>query len=164
MPVSGSVTGGREEVRHIQGLLTTMNKDLAAKLRDRIRPALAPLKSDVPATAGRYMPHRGGYAALLSRSTKVEVRVFGNVKATVRVSASGKRENRDVGRLNRGELRHPLFGRRSYVDRAGVKRSGWFTTGVRRGYVDDPLRRATRRVDKAVNEACDAEQDRLLRG
>jgi len=143
--ISGSVHG-REELRRVQTILdVTAPKQLEQDLLTGTRRALAPLRADVKAEALKKLPKRGGHAALLSRSLKVSTRVTGGktVRARVDVSASGKRESRDVSALNRGVLRHPVFGHRST----------WVTQRVRRGVVDDPVDRAR---DRVVDEARDA--------
>lgn len=120
--------------------------------------ALDPLKVEIPAQAFARMPKRGGYAALLEASTRVDIRIMTTslVKATVKVSAMGKREERDVAARNKGSLRHPTFGNKS--------RKGWKTQRVTPGFVDDPLDDAKRRVAKAAKEARDATATNILKG
>jgi len=145
---------GREEIRRVEALLLDVPRELNEALKKRVRPVLEPLKKDIPATAARYMP--SGYGPLLARSTKVYIRVGGGAafKATVRVMATGKREQRDVVARNRGELRHPLFG----------NRRRWYMTRVRPGFVDVPVEKARHRVVDAAEKARDDIADHILEG
>lgn len=153
--ITGGV-GGRAELRHVEALLRNAPKELKADLRKRLRMALEPLKKDVPAEALALMPHRGGYAPLLAKATKVEIRIYttSDPKATVRVSASGKGEERDVKALNAGTLRHPLFGHRAW----------WYEQRVRPGFVDVPIKQAQGRVQDAAESAVDDIADHIERG
>jgi len=142
--------GGQREIRHVQALLIGANKQLEAKLLVNTRAAVKPVKTDIPATAVARMP--SGYGPILARSLKIATRVSGGstIRASVNVSAKGKIENRDVPTLNRGRLRHPLFGRRKH----------WYTTAVRPGFVSDPIDRLAKRVgdgaEKAANDVADS--------
>lgn len=154
--IKGSVKG-QAELRHVQTVLTV---DAPAQLRKDLltgtREALAPLKKDIPAEALAKMPKRGGYAPLLARAVKVVTRVSGtsSVRATVRVSAAGKREGRDVSALNLGMLRHPLFGNRRH----------WYGQRVLRGFVDEPVDRARDRVVDSARDAAQRYADEIRRG
>jgi hypothetical protein len=79
------------------------------------------------------------------------VRIVG----TANVSARGKTEERDVAAVNRGRLRHPVFGRR---------RAPWKTTTVVRGFVDRPINKAGDRITDAVRKARDSVADEIVRG
>ncbi len=155
MPIAGSIHG-REEIRRVEALLLEAPAELNAAIKRRARPALEPLKKDIPTTAAAFMPKRGGYSALLSRATKVYIRVSSGAafKATVKVQATGKREQRDVRALNLGTLRHPLFGRRGH----------WYRQRVRPGFVDIPIERAHERVVDAAIAARDEVADHILEG
>lgn len=157
---------GREEIRRVEAALAEVPAELNKALKERVRPALEPLKKEIPATAAAFMPKRGGYAAVLSRSTKVYIRVGSGAafKATVRVLATGKREQRDVRARNLGSLRHKLFGKTSYRDRRGIVRSGWFDQRVKPGFVDVPVDAARDRVVDAAEKARDDVADHILEG
>lgn len=154
--LSGKVTG-QAELRRVQTILTVeapadLRKDLTTGTRD----ALAPLKKDVPAEALVKLPHRGGHAPLLARALTVTTRVTGGrtVRASVKVSAKGKSEDRDVSSLNRGVLRHKLFGNRHH----------WYRQRVTRGLVDDPMDRARDRVVDNARDAANDYADKIVKG
>ena len=75
-----------------------------------------------------------GYAPVLSRDLRVStsVRLAGTSPGvTARVFApTGGKLGRDVTALERGTLRHPLFGNRGF----------WYRQRVRRGFASVPLR------------------------
>lgn len=146
---------GRAELRRVQGLLSGAPKELRADVGKRMRGALSPLKREIPAAASR-LPHAGGYAAVLAKATKVEIRITsaGSVKGSIKVSAAGKKEGRDVPAVNRGILRHPVFGDRSH----------WVRQAVKPRFVDDPVEKAADRVAEAVRDARDDIADHILRG
>ncbi len=147
---------GRAEIKRVQGILAGAPKELQANVRKRMRGALNPLKQEIPAAALARLPHSGGYAALLSKATKVEIRITTarSVKADVKVSASGKREGRDVPAVNRGVLRHPVFG----------DRSRWVRQAVKPQFVDDPVAKAADRVAEAVRDSRDDLAEHILKG
>jgi hypothetical protein len=145
---------GREEIRRVEALLLDVPRELQAALRKRVRPALEPLKKDIPAEAVRRMP--AGYGPLLSRATEVYIRVGtgASFSATVKVLATGKREQRDVRSLNAGRLSHPLFG----------NRRRWYRQRVKPGFVNIPVQRTQKRVVDAAEAARDDVADHILEG
>jgi hypothetical protein len=146
--------GGRAELRHVQGLLATSGEELKKRLLKETRAALRPTRQEVKASAAR-LP--SGYAPTMARSVRVATRVTagsGGVRATVRVSARGKMETRDVRSIDAGRLRHPLFGRRRH----------WYTTTVKPRFASDPLAVMVGRVRHGVWVAANDTADEILRG
>ena len=119
---------------------------VAANLH-KVEPKLAPIFS---AEALTHMPKRKGYAAVLAASIRLTALVRARVGMTVRVWAQGRREGRDVPKLNRGILRHPTFGRRGQGD--------WHDQmkGVKRGFVTDGADKGFELVGDAVKDALQA--------
>jgi hypothetical protein len=149
-----SSLGGRAELRHVQALLLAADKELQAGLLKQTRGAMRPTERQVRVSAGR-LPT--GYVATMARAVKVATRVSasgGGVRATVRTSARGKTENRDVASINLGRLRHPLFGRRRH----------WYTTAVKPRFVSDPMDLMTRRVSDGAQQAANDVAETILRG
>jgi hypothetical protein len=159
--IQGDVTG-RVDLRRLQALLGTVPEKLRTELAKGTRTALAPLKREIPEAELARMPAR--YGAVLSAATKVAVRVTAGdrISATVTVSAKGLTSSRDVNRLNRGELRHPVFGRRR-MTRHGLKDNPWSMQHVRPGMVDDPIELARRRVLENAEDARDRVADEIVR-
>lgn len=158
MALKASIRGRAELREVITKLEITAPAELEKNLLKGTREAVASavVKKDVQAAALAKLPKRGGYAPLLAGAARVESRTTGGktVKATIKVSAMGKRENRDVSALNRGTLRHPLFGHRRH----------WYVQRVPRGLVDEPIDRARDRVVDNAKQAADAYADSIVRG
>jgi len=146
--------GGRAELRHVQGLLLGSGVDLEKRLLAETRKALRPTQAEVKASAAR-LP--SGYAPTMARSVRAATRVTASadgVRGQVRVSARGKRENRDVASINLGRLRHPLFGRRLH----------WYNTTVKPRFVADPIDRLRDRIGDGAERAANDTGDRIVRG
>lgn len=144
MVASVSLHGGAE-LRYVAGKLRkAAARDLTRELRSGQRTAFRPLEKEIRAEAALTLPHRGGYAAILARTTKVSVRTgVGKTALTARIYARGRTELRDVAAVNRGLLRHTRFGDRRH----------WYPQKVRAGYVDRP---ADRLADRVLRESADA--------
>lgn len=106
--------GGRVQLRKVQGLLAGSDKQLQTALAKNTREAVAPIKREIPAEAQVRMPTR--YGTVLAKAVKVSARVTAGttIKAVVKIAAKGKKEPRDIKALDKGVLRHPLFGNRKH--------------------------------------------------
>ncbi len=165
MPASLGITGG-VELRYVAGQLRkAAARDLTRELRKGQRAAFKPLQKEIKSEAEATLPKRGGYNRIMARAVKVTVTTGTGQKALrAKVYARGKTEERDVRRVNAGELRHPLFGKRTYVNRLGEVVSGWRTTFVRKGFVDRAVDRTVDRVAKEAGEAAQRVLDSIARG
>jgi hypothetical protein len=155
--IRGSVRG-QAELRHVQGQISVALPRLIAKATPGVRAEIRKLQPDIKAEAAKSLPHRGGYAVVMSRSVGARTAVKATatrITATADVSARGKTEERDVAAVNRGRLRHPVFGRR---------RAPWKVTTVLPGFVDRPIDRAGDRIAEVVRDARDSVADDIVRG
>ena len=112
-------------------------KDLSRQMSTALTRAVEPVKVCITKEAGSAMP--SGYTALLTGSLRHRIsRRSGGQQAQVilRTYADGKKERRDIGSLNNGVLRHPLFGRKKK----------WYVTAVRPNFHE-------RGTDKAADAA-----------
>ncbi|WP_146755551.1 hypothetical protein [Micromonospora saelicesensis] len=153
MPVR--VTGSAQLHKVMQVLKETGNKGLGKGMAAGFRMATAPLGPAVSAEVPKAMP--SGYAPVLSRSLqfKTQARAFKHVaRVTWRVYGDGQQERRDVPALNRGLLRHPLYGNRQW----------WIDQKVRKGFVDRPLDRLGVDVRREMNKVIDQVADKIARG
>lgn len=100
-----------------------------------------------------YMP--SGYEALFRSRVraKTEVEQGAAHKATVIVFAPGKTGRRDVQRLERGILRHPVYGRYRRLKNGTLYANPWTVTSIRRGFFSEPFRFAAPRAFKRINDA-----------
>lgn len=130
MTVDLTVTGQRKldvvaarldrEAKRFQRRVSTATRDAVQRT---YRPVLVGMTP-------QFVPN--GYAPVLSRDLQVKTTVSlaqGRVTAHVFAPTGGKL-GRDVTALERGTLRHPLFGNRGF----------WFRQRVRRGFASIPLR------------------------
>jgi len=120
-----------KEAKRFQRRVSTATRDAVQRA---YRPVLVGM-------TGQFVP--GGYAPVLSRDLRVATTVsLARGRVTARVSApTGGKLGRDVIALERGTLRHPLFGNRgTYKSRTGEIESAWFRQRVRRGFASVPLR------------------------
>lgn len=106
------------------------------------------------------LPARGGYAAAFSkslrfrRSSRTQARM-GAFRITT--FADGTHQRRDIGRLEKGELRHPVHGRSRPGRRKGERiPNPWAVTAVRGDFhkrgTDGAIDSAEREMAKVVAE------------
>ncbi len=103
-----------------------------APVMKELRQALqAGAKPIVPATreeARRRLPSRGGLNERVAKAPQRVTARVGNTTATVRVTVAGKRSG--AYGANIGKVRHPVFGRRTFVEQR--VQPGWHTDTAER--------------------------------
>lgn len=131
--------------------------ELTPKIKRGIAKIGPPAKQAVIASAEEKLPHRGGYADLMAKSLKVRVKTdlgFTTAGVTIVTYASGKGERRDVVAVNRGILRHPVWGHR---------RRAWVAQKIKSGFWDDAMQKVENDAYERVREVVD-ETARTLKG
>lgn len=106
------------------------DKELRTALYRGINSSVKPLSEDVKKRTPEYFPRR--YAAELAKTLKVRVRRRAGRDPSIRLMGQSKTKlgkERDLASLNRGRLRHPLYGNRSY----------WYDQKVPPNWWDDPM-------------------------
>jgi len=123
-----TVTGGAE-IKRTAARMRAEDRNFDKNLVQGIRRAVTPLGSAIKAGVPTYMP--SGYAPVLgpALSTTTSVRQVRSPGVSIRVSAQGKVDKRDVRSLNLGILAHKLFGH-----------PPWFRQRIRAGFVSDKFR------------------------
>lgn len=141
-----------------------LGKDLARELKAATRPLSDAIRIEAVAVAP------SGYDPTLSASlrfpTAVNIsRLVGLV--TMRVYGDGRSERRDIPALNRGRLRHPVYGRyrrRKYATVQGrrVRIAGgqlipnpWVAQRIRAGFIDRPVDRLGPDLGRRMNAVID---------
>jgi hypothetical protein len=135
---------------------TEAGKDKSRAMARALTKAIDPVKASIATEAEKTMPKEGGYATLLTASLRHRMsrRSAGKVAQILLTTyADGTNERRDLPRLNKGELRHPVWGRSRKLKRgkkAGtIIRNPWAVTKIRPGFYK-------RGTDGAIERAQDA--------
>lgn len=116
-----------------------------------------------PTSLHRYVPQGFERRMDLSVRTKVEVRLVQSRRITVVVWASGKRERRDIRAMNRGVLRHPVYGRMRRLKDGTLKANPWVVQSIRPGLIDEPAREAMPKAVQAIEDAVKRVVDKIGR-
>lgn len=122
------------------------DKELRTELYRGINRAVKPLTDDVKKSTGKYLPRR--YAFELAASLKVKARRRAGQNPAVYLVGRAKTKQgkeRDLASLNRGRLRHPLYGNRRY----------WYDQDVSPNWWDDPLLDGIDEVRKEIVKTID---------
>jgi hypothetical protein len=144
---------GAAQLRYVARLVERQRvAGLKKELSRAHREAFAPLLPGIKAEAAT-LPRSGGYAAIMARAVRVSARRTGLTTYAV-VFARGRKEERDVRRVNAGQLRHPLFGNRDH----------WGVTSVRPGFVDRPVDELGEDIATRSLEALERVRDAIIRG
>lgn len=135
-----------------RALRETGDKELQREFYAGLNRKVKTLRQDVkdPRSIGEFLPQR--YARALARDLKVTARrrTGGQWPALYLL---GQAKNRDVASLNRGRLRHPLYG----------NRRRWYDQRVRRGWWDIPLVRDAPEVRRELERTLDELAKKIAR-
>lgn len=128
------------------------DKELRKELYRGINQAVKPLTEAVKKGTASYFPRR--YAVELTRTLKVTARRRGGRDPSIRLQGKAKTKQgkeRNLAALNRGRLRHPLYGDRRH----------WFNQEVSQGFWDEPLLEGADQVREDVVNVLDEIGKRL---
>lgn len=106
------------------------DKELRTELYRGINRAVKPLTESVKVETKNFLPRR--YAFELAKSLRVRARRRAGKNPAVYLVGKAKTpggKDRDLASLNRGRLRHPLYGNRRY----------WYDQEISPNWWDDPL-------------------------
>lgn len=135
------ITGGDDLYRVARQIRkATSDPEVSKQFQKAVKASTKPAQNEIKRGLGAYMP--SGYAPDLRRDLTVRSGTsFTRRRAGVRVEAKSRQSR--LAALNKGKLRHPLFGDRDH----------WYTQPVRPGFFTDPLWRAVPSVRAAVERA-----------
>lgn len=141
------VVTGPEWTRFTAGCKSAGDKGLMREVRKDIRSSGKAAGRQVPAEAPEYLPD--SYAAELAATMKITTSVTATgVRLKGRASTPGGK-SRQLSKLDAGQLRHPLYGRRLYWYPQAVTPGFWTLTLMAR---KDELGRAVKRaMDRVAN-------------
>jgi hypothetical protein len=145
---------GQAQLRAVEARLSAAGPRLSKENAQ----ALAKVAPDIPrhirAEVPSHLPRRNGYAALLAGDLEFQANIKVGYGMTMTVWANGKRERRDVPAINRGVLRHPL---------PNNVRTRWYVTRVRKGFVDDGIRKAEPLIVRSIRNAAEKVAKEIVR-
>ena len=134
-------------IRQLHGAAETYDRRLHAAALDALDIVPPLVRGNVP----RVVPKR--YARVLGPALRFDK--SGKLgKISLKVSAKGRRELRDVPQIDRGRLRHPLFG----------ARKTWYDTRVKLGLVSTPFEKAEPMIVKRIAKVRAELIDELTKG
>lgn len=155
-------------VRGVDGFFDLANdlrragdRELQRELGRGLDQAVAVVRREVAAAAPRALPDR--YAAVLVPSLDVRGR-RSQLKLRIQVSARGRSDDRDLPRIERGELRHPVYGRYRRGRGGRTTVNPWATTTVQRHWVARSFDRVADDITHHLAAAVDAVAARLGKG
>ena len=130
-----SVRGAEQLVRLSRKLKAVGDKDLSREVRAGLREATTPVKAAIREYAESNLPRRGGLNQVMARS-RISTQIRGSGRSPgVRLTS----KSHDP-RIDRGRLRHPVFGNRQV----------WVTQRVDPGWFTKPASRAAPRAQGAL--------------
>ena len=135
------VIKGADELEALgKALKQVGDRELRLELFRAIRTATKPTHQQIRDSARELLPSRGGLPELIAKSSlSTRTRLSGR-QVGVRIVASNRH---DIRSLDKGRLRHPLYGDRDH----------WFQQTVREGWFSRPLFATGKAVRLEVSEA-----------
>jgi hypothetical protein len=163
---------GRAQLRRLgEQIKATGDKGLGREMAAAIRKAAKPIEAAISREADAVMPSAGGYRATFSKSMKFRVALrIGARRAslTMHTFATGTKERRDIGALNKGTLRHPVFGRSRRIKvgpRAGTAQPNpWSVTAIRPDFFGRGTAAAGDVAEREIAKVRDEFSKRLAKG
>jgi hypothetical protein len=122
---------GVEQLAAVAKAMKGADKQLKRETYAALNRTVKPLTQAVKDDTGRYLP--GAYAAVVSASLRIRAQRRGGRDPSLSLKATAKTKDgkaREVAALERGKLRHPLWGNRRH----------WFNQAVRPGFWTEPLK------------------------
>lgn len=165
MALDFQVDGGAQLRKVAAQIRATGDKGLGRELAKALAAALEPVKTAIEASAEKTMP--SGYKATLTASLRHRRTQRTSARqASVRLTtfADGQKERRDLPRLNKGELRHPVFGRYRRLKNGQLRKRPWSKTRIESGFHDRAVKDAGPEAEKRVLAVLDDFADRLAKG
>lgn len=104
-------------------------KDLKSKIRRRMREVVKPLGPDIVREGAADLPSGGGLAEHVA--SKGGAPTVGQSSTGARL-VLGKKRGPQIGRMNEGDLRHPLYGNRKRWITQSIPAGTWTKAGEER--------------------------------
>lgn len=158
------VTGYNELSRLGFRLREAKATGLTKELREGLRRPLKSLADQIRAGAPDHTPK--GYEVTFARSLKFTTKV--NLVGTsagvdFSVTATGKTYPRQIREINRGRLKHPVYGRRR-LTRKGWINNPWVWQNIEPGFWDNPVRANFNAMRASMRASMRAVAEQITRG
>lgn len=130
------------------------DKGLGKQMGRALQKASEDLRPTIRESAAALLPSRGGYAGVMSKSLKFRQQLqtsATSARVVFLIHADGRRERRDVPAVNRGRLRHPVYG----------NRDAWTDQKVRPGFVDRPVDKLQPQIAARMKSVVDYFADQI---
>lgn len=153
-----AVSGGQDFFRLAHALNEAADKGLKRELDKGSRQAGDVIAAAVKRTTRAYIPRGLENDWDRTMKTKVDVRIIQQRRISVRVWADGKATRRDIVKINKGDLAHPVYGRFRRLRDGSRMRNPWVSRPgqpIRPGLVDEPAARAMPQAIKKIEDAVD---------
>ena len=151
MAVDLNVHGANRLAAVAKRLKETGDKDLRKELYRGIQRAGKPLREATKASAREHLPRKGGLNELIARS-RYSMKTRSGENPTVQFVAA--RKGIDMKAIERGRLRHPVFG----------NRKNWVTQTIAGGFFARATQDAIPEVRKEVVKVLDDIAEKIARG
>jgi hypothetical protein len=164
MGVSVQISGIGELHKLVAQIKAAGDKGLGRQMSQALAGVVAPVEAAIIESAAETMP--SGYEETLTRSLKHRRTSRAAARlASLRLTtfAEGTAERRDLPSLERGRLRHPVFGR-SRRTRRGRRPNPWASTAIRPGFHQRGVDNAGPLAEQALQKVLADFADRILKG
>jgi hypothetical protein len=125
-------------------------KSITNALRREVRDATKETRTAIKKSALENLPSKGGLNRWAASTPGATTRLYGR-NTSVRISM--RKQGHDLAALNRGRLRHPLFGRRTH----------WYQQEIAPGFFTKPVEENADALRQRVVDAINAAAERAAR-
>jgi len=148
-----AVSADTRALKRFRVAMKVLDKGSKRAVNETLSAAAQPIRDEFKAEAVATLPSRGGLAANVAKSRFTVLKRLGGSRPTlsirIRRPKSGGQKAVDLGRLNEGRLRHPVYGRPDRTRRQW----GWVDQAIRAGMWDRTLDKAVPGVADALRES-----------
>lgn len=134
---------GRQQLQALDRALRGVDKQLKRDTYRALNRTVKPLTAAVKESTGDYVPE--AYAAELSSSLRIRTQRRSSALSLKATAKSRTGKPRELGRLEAGRMRHPLWGNRRH----------WFDQSVKPGFWTKPLEKGAPVVRKELVKVLD---------
>lgn len=128
-----------------------------------LRKVVRPIQDEIGDEIEPVMPK--GYEQVLSQSLKhrISVKTTYWASVTLTTTAKGQKDNRKIGDIDKGILRHPVYGRYRKTKR-GRKPNPWVDQPVKPGFWTRPVENAAPRIRRELTRVIATELRKATQG